>query len=188
MKTPSCPTATSKDVWELSESQGCPLGAKASEGYREPAPLVQPLLSESPSDAGTAAIVPDDADRADMFQALRRLTALPDNIQSEITVRSSKVDPIGQTDDDSLQESFSKPSEKEQSEVGTAEIHSAFERLAERRGLSQDYPTVEESQVRTSELGQDLASEIADTPTQLREEVAILDDEPLQRRFTGNRR
>lgn len=150
--------------------------AKEPESFPEAAPLAYPSLAELPSDTNTVDIVPDDADRVDMVLALRRLAALPDTIQPENTLGSSKVDPIEKTDDDHPQESFSEPSEEGHSEVGTAEIHSAFERLAERRGLSDDFPTGEESQFKPPDQVGNLASKIPQAPTQLHEELAIRDD------------
>ena len=78
-------------------------------------------------------VVPPDADRSELLQALRRLAALPDESDSP-NEPSSKAEADGQKSP----KPESQPPHVE--EVNTFDVHSAFERMAERRGLSEDTP------------------------------------------------
>lgn len=74
-------------------------------------------------------VVPPDADRTELLQALRRLAALPD--ESESTNEPSA--PAETSTEDTI-----KPEVQSQSIEGVEriDVHSAFERMAERRGVS----------------------------------------------------
>ena len=76
-------------------------------------------------------VVPPDADRSELIQALRRIAALPDESESP-------DGPLGQAEADAEKspKPDSQPPHIEQ--VNTLDVHSAFERMAERRGLSED--------------------------------------------------
>ena len=76
-------------------------------------------------------VVPPDADRAELLQALRRIAALPEE-------DGSPDESSGNT------EAGAEKSPKQESQpphiegVNTVDVHSAFEHMAERRGVSED--------------------------------------------------
>ena len=84
-------------------------------------------------DGEAASVVPPDADRTEILQALRRLAALPEEQESPDESRSgAKAGTAGASESDTEQ-----PPE---GDVDTADVRSAFERVEERRGVSQDVP------------------------------------------------
>ncbi len=114
-------------------------------------PIELPLQAES-EENDVASVLPADADRTELLQALRRLAALPDisespdepSTQSETTLK-----------DTSKPEAQTQPTDI----VETVDMHSAFERMAERRGVSEDEtePTTEPSQ---GDLSNDVAQRL----------------------------
>ena len=76
-------------------------------------------------------VVPPDADRTELLQALRRLAALPDESESS---DEHVIQAEASTTDSPHLETQSQPIEN----VDTVDVHSAFERMAERRGFSED--------------------------------------------------
>ena len=76
-------------------------------------------------------VVPTDADRSELLQALRRIAALPDEPESP---NKPSVEAEANPQESPRPES---PSPRVE-EVNTFDVHSAFERMAERRGLSDD--------------------------------------------------
>ena len=76
-------------------------------------------------------VVPANADRSELIQALRRIAALPDEAESpdepSVNTEAAAEKPPKRE---------SQPPHIEQ--VNTLDVHSAFERMAERRGLSED--------------------------------------------------
>ena len=107
-------------------------------------------VQEAPSGADGDPVVSGDADRTEMLQALQRLAALPDNSTADSAHPPLQVEAgIPDSDDNDLpKKPFTHPNE-----VGTADVHDAFERLAERRGLSGDRPS-------DIEVGRDDASQL----------------------------
>ena len=84
-------------------------------------------------DGDAASVVPPDADRTEILQALRRLAALPEEQESPDESQSgAKPGTAGASESDTEQ-----PPE---GDVDTADVRSAFERVEERRGVSQDVP------------------------------------------------
>ncbi len=82
-------------------------------------------------ESDVSSVVPPDADRTELLQALRRLAALPDESKSP----NEPPDAVKtSTDDTPVSESPPPPV----GEVDTVDMHSAFERMAKRRGLSED--------------------------------------------------
>ena len=76
-------------------------------------------------------VVPPDADRAELLQALRRIAALPEEDGSPDDSSANT-----ETDAEKSPRQESQPPHVER--VNTLDVHSAFERMAERRGLSDD--------------------------------------------------
>ena len=76
-------------------------------------------------------MVPPDADRSELLQALRRLAALPDESESP-------NEPSGKTEADAQKSPKQESQPPHVEKVNTFDVHSAFERMAERRGLSDD--------------------------------------------------
>ena len=76
-------------------------------------------------------VVPPDADRAELLQALRRIAALPEEDGSPDESSANT-----ETDAEKSPRQESQPPHVER--VNTLDVHSAFERMAERRGLSDD--------------------------------------------------
>ena len=110
-----------------------------------PSPDQRPESPQSEDyDNDVTSVVPPDADRAELLQALRRLAALPD--ESESPNEPSDLAETS-TQDTPKTESQSPP----MGEVDTVDVHSAFERMAERRGLSED---TAESTVKPTETNQ----------------------------------
>ena len=108
--------------------------AVADEEESPPSPQAQS------SEDDVASVVPPDADRTEIMLALRRLAALPDTSESpEIpqseAERSASDAPMPETRQPNL------------GDMDTVDMHSAFERMAERRGVSEDAvePAVEQS-------------------------------------------
>lgn len=89
-----------------------------------------------------ASVVPADADRSEIMQALHRLAALPDASESpeiaepapETTVSDAPV-----------------PQQPNLGDVDTIDMRSAFERMAERRGVTQDASEPMADSIRTGE-------------------------------------
>ena len=82
-------------------------------------------------ESDVSSVVPPDADRTELLQALRRLAALPDASDSpdepmDQVETSTEAAPIPDTQSPPIEQ------------VDTVDVRSAFERMAERRGLSED--------------------------------------------------
>ena len=113
----------------------------------------QPVYEAAPDNGGDP-VVPGDADRTEMLRALQRLAALPDNSRSNVTPAPSQAD-SDISDNDLPQE----PPD-ELNDVGTNDIHNAFERLAERRGLIGDAP----SDIQIGQQGDDDFQPVTEKP------------------------
>ena len=131
---------------ELNEERPSP------EGRPPPSPQA------SGGDGDAASVVPPDADRTEILQALRRLAALPEEQESPDESQSgAKAGTAGASESDTEQ-----PPE---GDVDTADVRSAFERVEERRGVSQDVPEppgesadAGESEEDVAQLGEKTAS------------------------------
>ena len=76
-------------------------------------------------------VAPTDADRSELLQALRRIAALPDEPESP-------NEPSVKAQADAQESTKQVTQSPHVEEVNTFDVHSAFERMAERRGLSED--------------------------------------------------
>ncbi|MDE2715942.1 MAG: hypothetical protein OXI33_02865 [Chloroflexota bacterium] len=76
-------------------------------------------------------VVPPDADRSELLQALRRIAALPEEPESP-------DEPSVNADADAEKSPKQESQPPHIEGVDTFDVHNAFERMAERRGLSED--------------------------------------------------
>ena len=97
-----------------------------------PSPDERPPPSPQ-ADGDAASVVPPDADRTEILQALRRLAALPEEQESPDESRSDAKA-------DTASASESETEHPPEGDVDTADVRSAFKRVEERRGLSEDTP------------------------------------------------
>jgi len=80
---------------------------------------------------GVPSVVPPDADRSELLQALRRIAALPEEPESP-------DEPSVNADADAEKSPKQESQPPHIEGVDTFDVHNAFERMAERRGLSED--------------------------------------------------
>ena len=120
------PSSPEPDGDDLGEDQAEP------DEYENSTPNEEMSSAQAANDDNDlASVVPLDADRTELLQALRRLAALPDASESP----NEPGAPVEtSTEATPKPETQSPPMEQ----VDTVDVHSAFERMAERRGLSED--------------------------------------------------
>ena len=115
-----------------SEGEGSGEYEEGMEGVKDSLQDDRPESSQTEEGESVASsVVPPDADRAELLQALRRLAALPDDSESP---NDPSVQDETSTEDTRRTETIGVTIEN----VDTVDVRSAFERMAERRGLSED--------------------------------------------------
>ena len=118
--------------------------SEADDTATSPSTEAQASPQDSHDENGESSVIPLDADRAELLQALRRLAALPD--ASEVP---DQREAEANADEDAAPTPETPATPDEQ--VDTVDLRSAFERMAEQRGLSEDSVETETERVPSGE-------------------------------------
>ena len=120
--------------------------ADVSDANEAVAEEVPPTPEAQSGENDVASVVPPDADRTEIMQALHRLAALPDMTESPEVPESGAERTASDASVPETPPSY-------QGDMDTSDLHSAFERMAERRGVSEDVagPRIDSTRIDRSE-------------------------------------